>query len=127
MSGDRYLKAVLTIIALELLWIGVKDSAPAVSAQAQAQPQLTSVVIRGIQLPNGEPGYLPVAVLGSIRQVPPAAAAFIQPLQAEITGRPVRVEAPIPLKVEIDGPVKVETDRPLSVENVQYTPTARPR
>jgi hypothetical protein len=128
MSHDRYLKAVLTVIALELLWIGVKDSTPVVSAQAQ--PAATPVIIRGIQIPSGEAGYLPVAVLGSVRQVPDAATPFVQMLQTEIAGpRPVRVEAPRALPVEIDHVVTVETDRdrPLKVESVLYTPTPLPR
>jgi hypothetical protein len=128
MSHDRYLKAVLTVIALELLWIAAKGSAPAVSAQAQ--PAVTPVVIRGIQIPNGEAGYLPVAVLGSVRDVPAAAAPLVQMLQTEIAGpRPVRVEAPRPLPVEIDRPVTIETSekRPLWVENVWYTATPMPR
>ena len=43
MAVDRYVKTVLTIIALELFWIGVKDLATPVTAQAA----LTPVVIRG--------------------------------------------------------------------------------
>lgn len=127
MSGDRYLKVVLTVIALELAWIGVKDFSPAVSAQAQAAA--TPVIIRGIQIPNGEAGYLPVAVLGGIRQVPSAAAPFVQMLQTEIAGpRPVRVDVPQPVEVEINHTVKIETDpaRPLKVESVPYTPLIRP-
>jgi hypothetical protein len=95
MSGDRYLKVVLTVIALELAWIGVKDSAPAVGAQAQPAP--TSVIIRGIQMPNGQPGYLPVTV-----------------------PQPVEVEIKHTVKVATDS------DRPLKVESVPYTPLAKP-
>jgi hypothetical protein len=127
LTGDRYLKVVLTVIALELLWIGAKDSAPVVSAQAQ--PAVTPVVIRGIQIPNGEAGFLPVAVLGSLRQVPEAAAPLLQPLQTEIGGRPLRIDSTRPIQVEIDRPVTVQTDagKPLITENVQYTATPRPR
>jgi hypothetical protein len=102
MPVDRYVKIVLTVIAFELLWIGVKDAAPPVSAQAQPQP--TPVVIRGIQLNGSEPGFLPV-----------------------VSARPLRVEEARPLKVEIDDPVLVETQRPLLVENVGYTPSPRPQ
>ena len=35
MHIDRYAKTILTIIAVELLSIGLKDGAPAVVAQAQ--------------------------------------------------------------------------------------------
>ena len=62
MAVDRYVKTVLTIIALELFWIGVKDVAPPVTAQAQPAP--TPVVIRGIQLPPSSNEYLPVGVVG---------------------------------------------------------------
>ena len=34
MHIDRYVKVVLTVIAIELFWIGIKDTAPPVSAQA---------------------------------------------------------------------------------------------
>jgi len=35
MYMERYLRIILTVIAIELLWIGVKDFAPEVSAQAE--------------------------------------------------------------------------------------------
>ncbi len=98
MPVDRYVKIVLTIIALELFWIGIRDTAPSVAAQAQPGPAAapTSVIIRGIQLPSASNDYLPVGVVG----------------------QPVRVEFP--------QPVKIESDRPLRVESVPYTPSARP-
>ena len=34
MKTDRYLRIILTIIAIELLWLGLNDTAPGVSAQA---------------------------------------------------------------------------------------------
>ena len=102
MAVDRYVKIVLTIIALELFWIGVKDVAPPVAAQAQAQP--TQVIIRGIQIPSGSNEYLPVGVVG----------------------QPLRVDVPRPVKVETDRPLKIETDRPLKVENVGYIPAPKP-
>jgi hypothetical protein len=95
MSGDRYLKVVLTVIALELAWIGVKDAAPTVSAQAEPAP--TSVIIRGIQMPNGQPGYLPVTLP--------------QPLEVEIKHTVT---------------IATDSDRPLKVESVPYTPLAKP-
>ena len=100
MAVDRYVKTVLTIIALELFWIGVKDMGTPLTAQAQ----LTPVVIRGIQLPPGSQEYLPVGVVG----------------------QPVRVETVRPVKIEADQPIKIETDRPLKVENVGYTPAKNP-
>jgi hypothetical protein len=47
MSADRYLKAVLTIIALELGWIALTHGAQPVIAQAAA----TRVVITGAEVP----------------------------------------------------------------------------
>jgi hypothetical protein len=102
MPVDRYVKAVLTIIALELFWIGVKDLAPPVTAQAQPAP--TQVVIRGIQISPGSNDYLPVGVVG----------------------QPVRVDVARPVKIETDRPIKVEADRPLKVENVGYAPAQKP-
>ena len=34
MKTDRYLRIILTIIAVELLWLGIRDLTPTVSAQA---------------------------------------------------------------------------------------------
>jgi hypothetical protein len=100
MAVDRYVKTILTIIALELFWIGVKDLGTPVTAQAA----LTPVVIRGVQIPTGSNEYLPVGVVG----------------------QPVRIDATRPLKIEADRPIKVETDKPLKVENVGFTPTRNP-
>lgn len=100
MAVDRYVKTVLTIIALELFWIGVKDLAPPVTAQSQ----LTPVVIRGIQLAPRSEEYLPVGIVG----------------------QPVRIDAVRPIKIEADRPIKIEADRALKVENIGYTPAKNP-
>ena len=100
MTVDRYVKTILTIIALELFWIGIKDVGTPVTAQAA----LTPVVIRGVQLPPNSNDYLPVGVVG----------------------QPVRVDISRVVKIEADRPIKVETDRPLKVENVGYTPSKNP-
>lgn len=100
MIADRFVKTVLTIIALELFWIGVKDTATPVIAQAG----LTPVVIRGIQLPARSEEYLPVGVVG----------------------QPVRIDAVRPIKIEADRPIKIEADSPLKVENVGFTPSRNP-
>ena len=73
MAVDRSVKIVLTIIALELFWIGVKDTATPVAAQAQ----ITPVVIRGIQLAPRSEEYLPVGIVG----------------------KPVRIDAVRPIKI----------------------------
>src|SRR6185503_3400982 len=100
MAVDRYVKTVLTIIALELFWIGVKDLGTPVTAQAA----ITPVVIRGIQLAPRSEEYLPVGIVG----------------------QPVRVDTVRAVKIEADRPIKIEADRPLKVENVGYTPSKNP-
>jgi len=116
MRADYYLKVILTIIAIELGWIGLKEFAVPVTAQASGTP----VVITGIQLDPNDGTNLPVVVLGSARQVPPPLTPTVERLVTRLT-----VPAQ-PLKVEIDRPVKVEADKPLRVDQVRYTPGARP-
>jgi hypothetical protein len=78
---DRYLKFLLTVIALELLWLAASGPAPAVSAQGAATP----VIITGVQLDPAMDGNLPVSVRGSITFVPLG---------------PIKVEADHPLPVQ---------------------------
>ena len=113
MNTDRYLRIILTIIAFELLWLGLKDVAPPVSAQAGP----ARVVIAGV-----DGGFLPVALAG---QTVTAGREPLRPIQIGITGN-VAIQARTPLKIEADRPLKVEADRPLKVESVPYTPSARP-
>jgi hypothetical protein len=77
--ADRYLKFVLTAIALELLWLAASAARP-VSAQPAAMP----VVITGIQL-EAHPDALPVVVEGTVLITPDG-----------------------PLKIEADQPLPVE-------------------
>jgi hypothetical protein len=123
MHIDRYVKIVLTIIAVELLWIGLKDGAPAVVAQAQPQ----GVVIRGIDISGPEAGFLPVAVVGSYRRIPAASRDAVDRLTTEITSdRAINVETARPLDVTVQGTVRVTAERPLRVESVPYTPSKGP-
>ena len=85
MAVDRFVKTILTIIALELFWIGIKDMATPVGAQAQVTP----VIIRGVQIQPGSNDYLPVGVVG-------------QPVRVGITGT-VAISSDRPLKVENVG------------------------
>jgi hypothetical protein len=110
-NSDRYLRVILTIIAIELLWLGLKDVAPAVSAQAEP----ARVIIASV-----DGGFVPVALAG---QTATAGRPPLRPIQVGVTGD-VAVRSPI--KVEIDRPLKVEADRPLKVESVPYTPGERP-
>jgi hypothetical protein len=89
MHHDRYLKLVLTVIALELLWLAISQSRPVSAhtfAPAQAQgsaPAPMPVVITGIHLNPNDP-MLPVQVMGT-----------------------VSIQATVPLKVEADRPLPV--------------------
>ena len=80
--ADRYLKFVLTLIALELLWLSLNGASRPLSAQAAAMP----VVITGVRLETGDGGVLPVAVRGT-----------------------VTIAQDGPLKIEADRPLPVET------------------
>lgn len=113
MQVDHYLRVVLTIIAVELLWLGLKDLTPAVSAQAEP----TRVVIAG-----AESGFVPVALAG---QIATAGQPPLDPIRVAISGD-VFVRGRAPLKIEADRPLKVEADRPLMVQSVPYMPGARP-
>jgi len=126
MSTDRYLKAILTIIALELGWIALTHSVPPVSAQAQAQPEPIPVVIAGIDL-GRRTDFLPVGVLGQPRTVPAGFARTFQPLDATVRNdQPLKVTVPLPLDVRTVTPVLIDSVRPIKVENVGYTPAQRP-
>ena len=113
MKTDRYLRIILTVIAIELLWLGIKDSAPRVSAQT-APPRVIIASVDG--------GFLPVALAG---QTADAGRNPLRPIQVGINGN-VAVTTRTPLKIEADKPLKVEADKPLRVESVPYTPGARP-
>jgi hypothetical protein len=81
MTRDRYLKGVLTIIALELLWLAANGLPARASAQTTAA---TPVVITGIRIAAGD-GLLPVSVRGTV---------------AVSSSKPLKVEADRPLPVE---------------------------
>ncbi len=98
--ADRYLKIVLTIIALELGWLALKDTAVTVTAQ-QTAPQnerLTPVVIRAVDIPcDGSPNCREAAL----------------PIR---TSGPMRIVADAPLPVDARGIVRIRTDQPMIVE-----------
>jgi hypothetical protein len=119
-KADRYVKVVLTLIAVELLWLGINGTAPRIEAQAGPTP----VVITGIQL-DSQTAVLPVALVGSYRQVPGGLNATLEPTAVRISGA-VAIDARTPLKVDSNRPLKIEADRPLRVESVPYTPSPSP-
>ena len=124
MPRDRYLKIILTVIAIELGWLSVKDVAVPVAAQQTQQnqqtPQLTGVVIRGIYLPcsgntiNCRETSLPVSVT---RTTAPMRITVDTPLPVDARGT---------VRIRQDQAIVVETgDRPLLIQSVP--PSAAPR
>jgi hypothetical protein len=104
MSADRYIKIILTIIALELGWLALKDTAVQVSAQQREV--VTPVVIRGVELPNND-NSLPVTLVRSLNTV--------------------RVSADQLIRIRADQPIVVETrERPLLIQSVPAGTAARP-
>ena len=112
---DRYLKGVLTVIALELLWLGVKDVGTPVKAQANREP--TPVVIAGVDT------NVPIVIRGiEIRNRMPNAL----PIYGAAGGDAVAIEAPRPIPIVGSVPLRISVDKPLPVTNVGYTPGNRP-
>ena len=109
MISDRYLRIILTVIAIELLWLGLKDLAPAVAAQPQRQPpaqmEPAPVIITGIRLDERYRDALPMSVVGN--------------LTVGLAPRTL-------VRIEAERPLKVEADKPLPVQQVDYTPGLRP-
>jgi hypothetical protein len=110
--NDRYIKFILTVIALELLWLGAREGAPPVSAQAGP----TRVIITGVEIDKAD-SFIPVGIVGAYRDVPAWAIRSLQPLTTRVAGE---------VAVLTRSPLKVEADRPLPVQEVDYTPRARP-
>jgi len=112
---DRYLRVILTVIAVELLWLGVKDLGTPVAAQANGNSP-TPVIIRGIQIENAN---------GRLQGALPFYQ--VEPLVVTATaGQPVTVQAVRPIPITGAVPLKIEVDKPLPVENVGYKPGLKP-
>lgn len=106
MRANRYLNVVLTVIAIELGWIGFSRVGTPVSAQQTAQP----VVITGVQMPEGDMlpvtvrgvdlrnrnEFLPVGLYGQVGQVP-------GPGRFE----PIDIRTRVPIKVDVDRPLRL--------------------
>ena len=121
MPRDRYLKIILTVIAIELGWLGIKDLAVPVSAQQTQQNQtLTPVVIRGIDLPCG-----PNTLNCRETTLPVTVTRSTNPLRVTVDA-PLPVDARGTVRIRQDQPIIVETgDRPLLIQSVP--PSAAPR
>ena len=120
MRADRYLKVILTIIAIELGWIAINQAGSPVNAQQRGTP----VVITGIDLERPA-DFLPVGVLGQVRN---ASSSFL-PVATTIRNdrtNAVPVALPLPLEVRAVGAIRIDSDRPIKVETVGYTPAQRP-
>ena len=109
---DRYLRIVLTVIAIELAWMGVKDVIP---TSVQAQSGTTRVVITGVELPN-RTQFLPVAVAGSVRGSLTPSWATLDVLRTDLGT----------INARIVDPVRIDTTRPLDVKSVMATGAPRP-
>jgi hypothetical protein len=121
MSADRYLRLILTLIALELFWLGVRDAAPVV---AQQKPDPMPVVITGIRIGGDVYTTLPVAVVGSAR------TALIPSSRELPNVLPLSVQAEIsqPLNVRVaNEPLTIQTGvKPLVVDVLPGKPSLRP-
>lgn len=123
MAANRYVRVILTIIALELGWIALKDTAVPVSAQRGQQAEPTPVVIRGIDLPCTGPAsyvncrevFLPVA----ITQANPSLRVVADP--------PLQVDARGLIRIRAEQPIVVETrEKPLLIQSVPAGTAPRP-
>jgi hypothetical protein len=125
MPRDRYLKIILTVIAIELGWLGVKDLAVPVSAQQtqqnQQNPPVTPVVIRGIDLPCG-----PNTLNCRETSLPVSVTRSTIPLRVTVD-TPLPVDARGTVRIRQDQAIIVETgDRPLMIQSVPPTSAPRP-
>lgn len=83
MRANRYLNVVLTVIAIELGWIGLAHIGTPVAAQQTAMP----VIITGVQMPQAD--MLPVVLR---RADVPIRIDASQPLRIQ---EPVTVRIPV--------------------------------
>ena len=106
MRANRYLNVILTVIAIELGWIGLSHVGTPVSAQLAAQPvvitgvkmqptDMLPITVRGVELANRNE-FLPVGLYGQVEQVP-GANRFA----------PVDIRTSLPIKVDMDRPLRL--------------------
>ncbi|HTM03955.1 MAG TPA: hypothetical protein VL173_10660 [Vicinamibacterales bacterium] len=122
--SDRYLRIVLTVIAIELAWIGLKDVVPTPAA-AQAQQAATPVIIRGFEPQRGQPAYVPVAIAGEL----PVSGGPLRQMHAIVDpgSTPLRTDTTGTVNARLTEPVRVQTSesQPLVVKAVP-TSSSRP-
>jgi hypothetical protein len=115
MRVDNYTRGVLTVIAICLVYLCARDSAPA--ALAQTAP--TRVVITGVALEQGgTPNVLPVGLVGEMRMVGATFTAL--PMQ------PARMRITDPVEIRTTRPIKIEAEQPLLVRAVREPGSQRP-
>jgi hypothetical protein len=120
MPADRYLKLILTVIAIELGWLAIQGGAVPVAAQRGAIGQ--PVIIKGIDLMPRE--TLPVSVINTNGSLPVTLTGnnSVVPI---MSGRPLQIEQP--LIVQADRPLPVESgSKPLLTQSVPAAPSTRP-
>jgi hypothetical protein len=107
MRANRYLNVVLTVIAIELGWLGLARIGTPVSAQ----PAATRVVITGVQMPQTDmlpvtvhgvdlrnsSEFLPVGILGQVEGAAAGSDRF----------EPIDIRTPSPIKVDVDRPLRL--------------------
>ena len=111
MRANRYLNVVLTVIAIELGWIGLNHMGTPVSAQQTAQP----VVITGVQMPQSDTlpmNMLPVTVRGvELRNrnefMPIGLYGQVEQVPGRERFQPIDIRTPVPIKVEADRPLRI--------------------
>lgn len=123
MIADRYVKFILTAIAVELLWLGLRDASP--TAHAQKKPAPMEVAITEIRIGKQEHAMLPVIVMGGARSltgVQPVPG--VEPLAVRI---PEPVVAHVRDTITVAQPLTVRTGgEPLVVDVMKGVPTQRP-
>jgi len=90
MKIDLYTKLVLTVIAVMLVWIGIKDSS--------LIPQTRAQNFQGVYL---APGQLPLPVtIAGVKFDPAPSTGGWQPLRVEIVPFPTPTPTPSPRKTK---------------------------
>jgi hypothetical protein len=108
MATDRYNRIVLTVIAACLVYLCVRDTAPPVQAQTQAQQPL-EVVLVGVDRSrySWRWGDLEVKIK--------------EPVKVD-TYHPLNVRSSDDFTVRVKEPVKVDTSSPLKIKVDPYPP-----
>ena len=120
---DNYSRAVLTVIALCLVYLCVRDLAP----PAHAQNEPTRVIVTGVALEHGTTrDVLPVGIVGEMRVADGAFSVLpARAVQVRVE-HPVEIRTVKPIRIEADRPLKIEADRPLPVRAIREPGSQRP-